>query len=454
MSSAGIRERLATELRLDLIGPSHRDAKLVNEILPDPPSRWYLTGFLVPVDTPSRRKARDPQEEMDTAEQGGADDDETPDRSASNPRYLPSSMGLSLLVESATEALRVTVRWGDYRLEKIEEGEKRKDRLWRREQRDVTCDVPLTPGPPIQLPDSEGLEITRHIRPTQVGDERGVRNVIAVSLFLVNRRQPLLEPEFEDEAVAFQAEIEIDTTSVIVARADLSGRDTDDIDARIADLHYRDVVDWAVGHNVSIEAEGNADSGKCRFVRTCWLPTAFVPRLVPGDIAGVELRMEALAALSDAAAARNALENLPKLYCDWIDQQQTRLSGLSTRRREVATALLAEARHAAQRIEDGIALLADAQVLDAFRLMNQALAAAASRRRPGEQPRWYPFQLAFILLNLPGLVTPEHDDREIVDLLFFPTGGGKTEAYLGLAAFVMVWRGCLIRGSAAAGSLC
>ena len=91
-------------------------------------------------------------------------------------------------------------------------------------------------------------------------------------------------------------------------------------------------------------------------------------------------------------------------------------------------------------IEEGIALLADARALGAFRLMNQALSAAASRRRPGERPRWYPFQLAFILLNLRGLVTPEHGDRETVDLLFFPTGGGKTEAYLGLAAFVLVWR--------------
>jgi hypothetical protein len=413
---------------------------LVNEILPDPPSRWYLTGFLVPVDTPSRRKARDPQEEMDTAEQGGADDDETPDRSASSPRYLPSSMGLSLLVQSGTEALRVTVRWGDYRLEKIEEGGGRKDQRWRREQREISCDIPLTAGPPIQLPDSEGLEITRHIRPTQVRNENGARDVLAVSLFLVNRRQPLLEPEFEDEAMAFQAEIEIDSTSPIVARADLSGREADDIDARIADLHYRDIVDWAVGHNVSIEAEGDTENGTCRYVRTCWLPMAFVPRLVPGDIAGVELGMEALAALSDGAAARRALENLPKLYRDWIDQQQTGLSGLSTRRREVAKALLAEAHHAAERIEDGIVLLADSRVLDAFRLMNQALAAAASQRRPGEQPRWYPFQLAFILLNLRGLVTPDHADREIVDLLFFPTGGGKTEAYLGLAAFVIVWR--------------
>jgi hypothetical protein len=438
-NSAEIRARLATELRLDLIGPSQRDTELVSEILPDPPSRWYLTGFLVPVDTPSRRKARDPQEEMDTAEQGGADDDETPDRSASNPRYLPSSMGLSLLVEPGTQTLRITCRWGDYRREASEGDGGRKQVHWRRQQREATCDVPLSSGPPIVLDDADGLEIARHVRPTEAWGEAGSRGVIAVSLFLVNRRTPSVD-EFEDEAMAFQAEIEIDSTASIVARADLSGLDADDVDARIADLHYREVVDWAVGHNVSIDAEGDALAGTCRHLRTCWLPSAFVPRLIPNDIAGVELAMEALAALPNAAAARSAVESLPKLYRDWLDQQQTRLSSLSHRRREVATALLAEARRAAERIEDGITLLADTRVLDAFRLMNHALAAAAAKRRPGERPQWYPFQLAFILLNLRSLVTPEHDDREIVDLLFFPTGGGKTEAYLGLAAFVMVWR--------------
>ncbi len=50
-------------------------------------------------------------------------------------------------------------------------------------------------------------------------------------------------------------------------------------------------------------------------------------------------------------------------------------------------------------------------------------------------PNWRPFQLAFVLMNLKAIATPTDDDRDIVDLLFFPTGGGKTEAYLGLAAF-------------------
>jgi hypothetical protein len=241
--SAEIRERLATELRLDLIGPSHRDTELVTKILPDPPSRWYLTGFLVPVDAPVRTKARDPQEEMDTAEEGGADDNDTPDRSAGAARYLPSSMGLSLLVEPGAERLQVTVRWGDYCREVTEQEDGRKDFRWQRDQRTVLVDIPLSAGAPVPLPDSGGLEIARHIRPTQIRDEVGNRDVVAVSLFLVNRRSASADDE--DSEMIFQAEVKI-TGPTIVARADLSGRDGNDPDSRIADLQYRDVVDWAV----------------------------------------------------------------------------------------------------------------------------------------------------------------------------------------------------------------
>ena len=77
---------------------------------------------------------------------------------------------------------------------------------------------------------------------------------------------------------------------------------------------------------------------------------------------------------------------------------------------------------------------------------NRQRGATLNGKPPDQQkaPTWRLFQLAFILLNLDGLVDPAHPDRPVVDLLFFPTGGGKTEAYLGLAAFAMS-RGCAAR---------
>jgi len=83
---------------------------------------------------------------------------------------------------------------------------------------------------------------------------------------------------------------------------------------------------------------------------------------------------------------------------------------------------------------------ADPDALEAFRVANRAVARALRQRLGIEAPPWRAFQLAFILLNLPGLADPADPHREAVDLLFFPTGGGQTEAYLGLAAFAMVLR--------------
>lgn len=56
-------------------------------------------------------------------------------------------------------------------------------------------------------------------------------------------------------------------------------------------------------------------------------------------------------------------------------------------------------------------------------------------------PNYRPFQLAFFLLNLESIINEDSDDRNnIVDLLWFPTGGGKTEAYLAITAFTIISR--------------
>ena len=111
-----MRRYLCDASRIDLVGPRPGDAALQHERLPQAPSRWYLTGFLAPGDAPEEQLAQDSEEALDEPAEPlhGSDDASTPDRGSHKRLFLPSSMGLSLLVDEKTNRLDVAVSWGDY----------------------------------------------------------------------------------------------------------------------------------------------------------------------------------------------------------------------------------------------------------------------------------------------------------------------------------------------------
>ena len=211
----------------------------------------------------------------------------------------------------------------------------------------------------------------------------------------------------------------------------------------MADLHYADTPEYATGHGVS--ADWDLVDRACHVLRTTWIPKATVERTETVPVSGATTAMEELGELLDGDAAATALSPLVDQYRSWIEEQRTTLGRLSGERRDVAEELLRRAGVTADRMERGVQVLVDdPDALDAFRVANRAVAEAL-RQRLADQideagPAWRAFQLAFILVNLPGVANPTNPERDTVDLLFFPTGGGKTEAYLGLAAFAMVLR--------------
>ena len=227
-------------------------------------------------------------------------------------------------------------------------------------------------------------------------------------------------------------------------RPDLRGGASDDWDELVADLQYRDDGEYSVGHNVATEAI-REDGVCCKVVRTCWIPEAEVEKVEPAVIPGVELSMDGLADLKDGADAKAKLGPLVDQYREWIKAEANKVPKTPAKRKETGDELVVRATVAANRIESGIKLLATPDCLEAFRIANKCMAEAARRRfgvmqgKPyGDvKPAWRPFQLAFLLMNLKAIAEPGCDDRDVVDLLFFPTGGGKTEAYLGLAAFTL-----------------
>ncbi len=452
MTASDVRDRLTRALRLDLIGPEP-DQPQVDEILDRAPSRWYLTGFLAPSNAPASQKSDETdQGDLDLeAGPGGDEDENTPEPPAARRGYFPSSMGVSILVPPDAKELRITARWGDY--EPLDKDAKPTGE-WQRRERQETVAVQLEGEKadlsPAVLPNSNGLEIVTSVRRIRrlehlPGLAAGTR---AVSVFLVNRRETREGPdELRDSVFAFQTQLTVEADRPFVPRPNPRGRDGNDADERIAELQYRDAMEFAVGHGTATRSVLD-DSGLCRRVETTWMPQAEVERVKPAEIPEVELGMEALAAVPDVATLRAALAPLPSRYRSWIEVQR-QSAPQDEPQAEVAVDLLQGATRAASRIEAGLGLLNDATAFEAFRLANRAMAMAARQRRAQERgvdpasvdpPEWRPFQLAFLLMNLQAFVTPTHSDRELVDLLFFPTGGGKTEAYLGLSAFAILLR--------------
>ena len=448
-SSLEVREELVETLQLDLVGPwaghEHEHERLPGWIRP---SGWYITGFLVPAGAPAAdAAAAEPDDHIEEVpDSSGLTEESSEDRPASKKGYFPSSIGLSFLVPRESQSLTVTIRWGDYEYERdaatIEDG--KSIDVWARKPHAV--DLPLRIAENAtrseDVPESEGLEL--HVVDHKISTD-GFADIPpgsrSVSLFLVNKRRHDADPL--DPAYAFQVELEVRSESQFVPQLDPRGALAEDWDEQVADLHYADTPAYATGHGVS--AEWDCVDNVCRVLRTAWIPSAEVENTKPAPVPGATLSMEDLGALQSGADVSAALSPLADHYRDWIDSSRSRLGESSGSRRETAEELLRFAGFAAQRIERGIqTLVDDADVLDAFRVANRAVARAMRQRFPErfekQPPSWYPFQLAFILLNVPGLSNPKEPDRQIVDLLFFPTGGGKTEAYLGLAAIAIVLR--------------
>jgi hypothetical protein len=489
-TSAEIRSQLVAALHSDLIGPGWDDVARRHEPLPQPPSVWYTTGFLVPhvFQQEAGRTTTDEQPSFsDLAgedpsndathrlEKQETDDDANDALDQANTRrsWFPSSCGLSFILERGS-TIQATVSWGDYKPPAEGDDEK----LWVRSPRrqSVTVTIPgegSSPDLPLEAnPQGLCLRWIARPAPSTLGYPS---DQLSVSLFLLNKREPpkTNQIRYRDPVSAFQVELSLHCARGFPPRRDALQQAAKDPDERLAALQYRRDSCFATGHNVAVIASELPDDNptRCHTLTTTWLPAAHVFRTLPEPPPGtnVPMGMEALADLARSERIGQQLMPMVTAYRAWtIQQPKHPISDKD--QNETAKQLRAQAEDCAKRIENGIKLLADPLVREAFRTMNVVMARAQRQRSafsakvspdqigmaPNTRaPNWRFFQLAFVLMNLPGLATPETPDglldRQTVELLFFPTGGGKTEAYLGLAAFTLVHRRLLSPGIASAG---
>lgn len=248
-------------------------------------------------------------------------------------------------------------------------------------------------------------------------------------------------------------------------------------DENVNRVLYRNNRTFAIGHGCGADwIDGRPDR-----VSSVWsdvLPVFETPStsadlvVVEADGSRRNLRasMRRLAGLAENDDGLDEADRLLAEYRTWTDNLTSMVAAIQEKDRPTATALIERCRECADRIGSGLDLLrSEGEVADkvrrAFRLANHAMLIAQLRARqplrtpardasgrlswdlpmPAINPTvpsetngyWRPFQIAFILMSLRGIVDDTHIERYTVDLIWFPTGGGKTEAYLGLTAFTV-----------------
>lgn len=497
---AYIRELLQLAVMDDLLGPASgprerivdmgvRDRYLVGKLAPRETAQGGIEGLDGPLanddaEEPTEAKApgrHEPGAEFGTATGRVEPESDSADEidAASNQSLVPSSLGMTFCVDGDAERIEIEARWGRYERVPNDEHELlrpngQKAKVWQRIPCGGKIVMPLTEGViPHQAPHGEFPEVRVQgsIRAKNANGDR------LVTLFLVNAQE---EPDTNrDTAWVFQPELIVRSTQDAAKRAIFRRRpvlDADGMDPEreALEMIYRNRVEFAVGHGVAVHAETADDVTLATEVRTTVMPQYEVqvtetPGLDPSDrpamremVSSGLLDMQRLATL-EIDPLVDALSMLTKDYAAWISEQRARVGVKVIGHDTQAQEAMDRCQEIHIRLQQGIdTLKGNEKALAAFRFANRAMATQRVRSqyslamRRGEDVTidkfdvlknrsWRPFQLAFLLLSIPSLADPSHADRTkpvgaYADLLWFPTGGGKTEAYLGVAAFTMAIR--------------
>ena len=458
------RYSILERLRTDLIGPYHE-----NENLESYPSDVYLTGILFPQFSQITPEEQDQQQVESGGLQEGGDvvEDEV---SLSNVKR-PASAGISFsVISDAGTAPKINIKVDAARyisdIEDIqgtekssqdniqsttdEENDTNRRITWKREPLKASItDLSLDFAVKDLVPEDHGIAGLRiHIRCTPWKNRLLVTVALLNTLKLV-KGEGRIESE---EKCFFQVSLKIsegsDQSHFHPRPLSTSAADEDAASSR---LIYRDAEEYAVGHTCAADWH-ISDSEQVNSVQSEWLPAHVVPAMSSsGDKILSDLnREENLQSLStkwlsehSGNELKEALLKLPELYERWLTTQHDLKLSLSDELKIQAEIHLERAADVAHKMRESIEILAsDLDLETAFRLANRAIMVQRRWSYPDEKNEliWRPFQLGFILLSLASVADGNHKDRNTADLLWFPTGGGKTEAYLGLIAFVLFLR--------------
>ena len=476
-----VRDELLDFVEADLVGPAHGET----EVLEDSPYIRYAAGVLFPqeveIDESASIRGSDADEHVpdvldaesielsDVA--GGASErrDSSESEQYDDPvtlanEYKPSAIGLTFALPLDVKELQVGVTAAVYDSETRASADGLfRNTFWTRRALNIptiTLEVPVTRIEHFDVVD--GLKICLLV------SRESDRSIVTASLYNTTRTG------IGDAKTFFQTSFAVACVgkgSEFVEYREVYETDAEDEEELSLEMMYRDRRVFAIGHGCA--ADWKAGRHGAAQIMTSAIPRVVVPPVEPrsGDHRYLNMQFLQGDTPSPEEDIPAALNDLCDSYAAWVSSKRDLAGSLDARFDKVANENLQLCQVAIDRMRSGIELLsADDKALEAFMLANRAilmqqyhyrLPARKLNSPPNNLPSWngysshWPqrrgywrtFQLAFILMALPGLVSEDAEvdlagelvpSRDLVDLIWFPTGGGKTEAYLGISAFLIL----------------
>jgi hypothetical protein len=498
-SPAEFRQALVDWIKRETVGPDFGNYGLT-EYLKIPPSQMYCAGILYPQQSPEVGlevgvdQISNPGQEQAKEETFNLDPEHATTGRIRKPynefgenqadeelvlanSYRQAAIGLSFIVGPKTAVISVQVFASVYENVNVESvGGKAVDKEYEavRYQRKPLDFAPVSiainekkPPRPENL-NKSNLMLRCRVRLRQDGNK-----VVTVSIYNAHLAESDSGIQYRQCFYQCGLAITLSGGESFLPYDGLIQREITDPEELQLSLLYRDRKGYGLGHGCAVE--WNSGTPHPNRLVTSVIPSYRVPPVVPQEAQGREcFSMQAYASDNGKTDEEvvSLLKKLPEGYESWIRGRQAEVGELGSTYTEPAQKNLDLCRETLRRIEAGITLVTkDSRAMLAFRLMNRAMVLqqvhyARKTRSVGDesweelepegeeklQPSqgwWRVFQLAFILSNLNGAHRSlDPKERDLVDLIWFPTGGGKTEAYLGLSAFSIFFRRLLNRNDA------
>ena len=433
----------------DLIGPVTSE-----EVIPELPTQYYIMGKLYPQSESGEviDLVRNPFLENAV---------ETYDASISlSNQKNPSSMGITCTLKAGINEILLTGSYAFYLpvlfedaakygidISKWQQSNKKPKELWQRKGYEFQTAVQLGTDKvekPVSLDGKVQLQIYTH-------DilENGER---VITVAMVNTNQAGEDAVEKAKLCVFQPVLKIEspTGDTIFTSADRQEQFSTDEELLELELLYYDINCYGQGHGCSVEWD--IDNIEPLWVSSAWLPSHNLHQMMAAQIQDDQVLSMKYLSEAMPLAVISSLRSFIRSYQEWISRQAEMALNIDDKYRESADANIRKCTYAYERMSHSIDLIEQSistnrDAIKAFQLANEAmlLQRRQTLQKEGkefnpDEAAWYPFQLAFILHELSSFINPNGNERKTVDLLWFPTGGGKTEAYLGISAFVIFLR--------------